>query len=315
VPGFIRRLVVRPRPLYQRLRAANREYARRSGEIWKERFRQDVKRDVQAGMKPGHEIARRLRLPRTAERDAAALAARLGITADARIVTVHVRESGYRAAAQLRQRAWDTLRNARIETYAAAFDALVERGYTVVRLGDPTMTPVSRPGVIDLATAAERSEWLDVWCVQRSEFMIGCDSGPSWLAVLLNVPVLTVNSMHFRDVERLRDRVICKLARERSTGRVLRITEMLMPEYLRNGLDTERYEHLDNTPDDIRDAVLDMIEALRTDEKWSMPQRMFKRRLVEVAAELPHDWSGLQGIAVLGRPRGTLSRPFARKYL
>ena len=315
LPAPVRRFVTRPRPLYDALRRANREYAARSGGLWRQRYRLEAKRDVDAGMKPGRAIQRRLRIPAAAEREAAALAARLGIAADARIVTVHVRESGYRRAAGLRQRDWDTLRNARIGNYLDAFAALAERGYTVVRLGDSTMTPVSMPGVVDLSRLPERGEWLDVWCVQRSEFLIGCDSGPSWLAFLLGVPVLTVNALHFQDIERPRDRFIPKLVRERATGRVLRLMEMLTVEYLREGLDTSKFEHLENTPEDLRDAVLDMIEAIHRDEKLSLAQRQFKQRLVEVAHEIPHEWSGLQGIAVTGRPRGALSRPFARKYL
>ena len=75
------------------------------------------------------------------------------------------------------------------------------------------MTPVQQPGVVDLATSPWRSEWLEVWCVQRSDFLVGCDSGPSWLAFLLDVPILTVNAVHFRDIERRQDRFICKRVR------------------------------------------------------------------------------------------------------
>ena len=314
MPRVVRQLVLRRWRLYRTLREANRQYAARSGSIWKERFRRDVKRDVDAGRRRGREIVRRLRLPPDADRAAAADAALLGIGPDAKVITVHVREAGYRAEAGLRQREWDVLRNARIGTYRAAFAALVERGYTVVRLGDPSMTPVHEPGVIDLARSPRRSEWLEIWCVQRSEFLVGCDSGPSWLAFMLDVPVLTVNAVHFRDIERLRDRFICKRVRDRATGRLLSIAEMLTPDYLRTGLDTARYEHIDNSPKDIRDAVIDMVTVVQWEDKLSPRQRRFKHRLVELAREIPHEWSGLQGIAITGRPRGSLSRPFAAKY-
>ncbi len=82
----------------------------------------------------------RLRLPPRLEQQAAKEAARLGIGPGRPIVTVHARESGYRASAGLRQRQWDEWRNANVASYFKAFRALVERGYTVVRLGDPTMT-------------------------------------------------------------------------------------------------------------------------------------------------------------------------------
>ena len=126
-------------------------------------------------------------------------------------MTVHVREPGYRTTAGLRQRDWDDLRNARIETYHEAFMALVARGYTVVRLGDPTMTPVDDPrrGGPGDVHGPHRSARGVVRAAQP--FLIGCDSGPSWLAFLFGVPVLTVNAVHLRDVLRPCDRMICKL--------------------------------------------------------------------------------------------------------
>jgi putative glycosyltransferase (TIGR04372 family) len=314
VPAFVRRFVVRPRPLYVALRRANSDYAARSAAAWNERVKVETFRRRRDRTRDDA-LPRRFSLPPSTERKAASLAAQVGIDAAARLVTVHVRESGYRATAGLRQREWDELRNARIESYFDAFRALVERGYTVVRLGDPTMTPVSLPGVVDLATAATRSEALEAWCVMRSEFLIGCDSGPSWLAFLLDVPILTVNALHFRDVLHPRDRMICKRVRERATGRLLTLEEMLTPTFLRDGLRTDLYEHIDNTPRDITEAVLDMADVVAGTTKLVAQQRTVNKLLESVGRQLPHDWSGLEGIAITRRPKGALSRRFAKRYL
>jgi putative glycosyltransferase (TIGR04372 family) len=257
----------------------------------------------------------RLALPPEGEREAVARAAELGLGPADRLITVHVRESGYRSAAGLRQRPLDLLRNARVDTYFDAFSALAARGYKVIRLGDPTMTPVAQAGVVDLATSDRRTEWLETWCILRSEFLIGCDSGPSWLAFLLGVPVLTVNALHFRDILRPKDRIICKRARERATGRTLAIADMLTDTYLRRGLDTDVYEHLDNDPSDIADAAIDMIDVAGGREEPSAAQHRFNQRLAALGRELPHDWSGLEGVAFVREPRGTLSRRFAERYL
>jgi putative glycosyltransferase (TIGR04372 family) len=314
VPSFVRRFVVRPRPLYRTLQRANSDHAARSAAVWNERIKVETFRRRRERRRD-EALTRRLSLPPATEEEAAALAARMGIDASARVVTVHVRESGYRATAGLRQREWDELRNARIESYFDAFRALVARGYTVVRLGDPTMTPVSVPGVVDLATATTRSEALEAWCVMRSEFLIGCDSGPSWLAFLLDVPILTINAVHFRDVLHPRDRMICKRVRERATGRVLALDEMLTPTFLRDGLRTDLYEHIDNTPRDITEAALDMADVVSGTTKLVAQQRIVNRLLESVGRQLPHDWSGLQGIAITRRPKGALSRKFAKRYL
>jgi len=227
---------------------------------------------------------------------------------------VHVRESGYRSASGLRQRSWDEVRNAQIETFFPAFSALTERGYTVVRLGDATMTPVQMPGVVDLATSPARTQWLEVWCTMRSEFLVGCDSGPSWLAVLLGIPVLTVNAVHFRDLSRPMDRIICKRARDLASGATLAVSEMLTQEFLSVGFKGDRYEYIDNTRADIRRAVIDMIEVVHGREQRSAWQNRFTRRLREVDRQGLADRSALEGVAIMGRARGTLSQSFAKKY-
>ena len=53
-----------------------------------------------------------------------------------------------------------------------AAKGLRARGYTVVRLGDPSMTPLSHPGVIDLATSPARTNLLEVYCLLRSAFIV-----------------------------------------------------------------------------------------------------------------------------------------------
>ena len=315
LPRRLRRFMLRPRPLVRALKAANSEYASLSSRAWKQQFKQHASVRLRAAEREGIDVPLRLELPAAADAEAVRAAARVGIRPEDRLITVHVRESGYRATAGLRQRPLDLLRNARIETYEQAFRALAARGYTVVRLGDSTMTPVAPvTGVVDLAHSPHRTEWLETWCIKRSQFLIGCDSGPSWLAFLLGVPVLTVNALHFRDMARAQDRMICKLARERATGRALSVADMLTETYVRNGLDTSRYEHVDNDPADIADAAIDMIAVAAGEEQPAAAQLQFVERLLALRREVPHEWTGLQGVAISGEPRGTLSRRFAEKY-
>lgn len=322
LPRAVRQFVLRPGPLARRLRAANAAYASRSSMLWKQTFKQHAGRRLKEAERAGIEMPLRLTLPPERERAAVELASQLGIRLAAplvtplatRLVTLHVRESGYRATAGLRQRSWDVIRNARIETYADACRALVERGYTVVRIGDRTMTPIRQAGVVDLATSPARTEWLELWCIQRSEFLIGCDSGPSWLASLLEVPILTVNAIHLRDLARVRDRVICKLARDTTSGALLSVSAMLTDGYLREGLTTGRYDHLDNSPPDIRQAVVDMIDVVHGREVLSPAQQRFNERLGELGRDGTAGPGALEGIAIRHRPRGTLARSFADRY-
>ena len=315
LPPSVRRFVMRRESLYRWLKTVMRAYSARSEAHWRRLYHDQAHAARQALEDAGRTVPPiQLRLPADVERQVAREAAAFGIDPVAPIVTVHVRESGYRSTAGLRQRNWDEVRNARIETFIDAFRALVKRGYTVVRLGDTTMTPIQVAGVVDLATSPARSQWLDIWCTMRGEFLIGCDSGPSWLAALLGVPVLTVNAVHFRDLSRPADRIICKLARDRETGATLSVSEMLTEEFLSVGFKSDRYEYIDNTPADIRRAVLDMIEVVHGRERRSSWQSRFNRRLHNAHRLGIGGRSALEGVAIMGRPRGTLSRNFAKRY-
>jgi putative glycosyltransferase (TIGR04372 family) len=315
LPRVLRRRLTRRGPLIRLLKSVEAHYASRVQASWHRMYERQVLQRLH-DLKRAHKLPPpiQLRLPSGLEQQAVSVAARLGIAPDTPIVTVHVRESGYRAGGGLSQRPWDNSRNADVCSYFKAFAALIERGYTVVRLGDASMAPVHMPGVVDLATSPARSDALEVWCTLRSAFMVGCDSGPSWLAVLLGVPVLTVNAVHFRDLSRERDRIICKLVRDRALGRTLSVSEMLTEDYLRVGLKSGRFEGIDNTMLDIRDAVLDMVSVAQGCEERSPWQRKFNRRLRDLRRSSALDWSALDGVGVMGRARGTLSKRFAEKH-
>ena len=111
-----------------------------------------------------------------------------GISEDARIVTVHVRTAGYRTSTELVDRNWD------IERLLPAVRELVKRGYTVVRLGDPSMPALPEmEGVIDYALSSEKSDVLDIALVARAVFHIGSSSGMSLVPMVFATPTLFLN--------------------------------------------------------------------------------------------------------------------------
>lgn len=113
----------------------------------------------------------------------------LGWDPDRFLVTLHVRDSGYRGASYS-----DGQRNADIAAYDAAIDLIVAAGGTVVRLGDPAMTRMRpRPHVIDYAHCDVKSDWMDVALAALCRFHIGTASGMSFVPLLFGKPVLFTN--------------------------------------------------------------------------------------------------------------------------
>src|ERR1700730_541823 len=81
------------------------------------------------------------------------------ILPDTRLVALHMREPGFKAGREIHERnpskgRDDSSRNVTFSNYHLAIDYLRERGYTVLRIGDLTMTPIRYPGVVDLATSS-----------------------------------------------------------------------------------------------------------------------------------------------------------------
>src|SRR5262249_38253924 len=117
----------------------------------------------------------------------------LGVPPERWFVTLHVRETGYKPSdIGFRHR------NADLDSYLPAIDALIQRGGFVVRLGSPHMRPATpRNGFIDYAHSSLRSDWMDIFLIAEGLFHIGVESGISHLPVTFGLPSLYANWMRW----------------------------------------------------------------------------------------------------------------------
>ncbi|MEQ1896016.1 MAG: TIGR04372 family glycosyltransferase [Vicinamibacterales bacterium] len=236
----------------------------------------------------------------------------IGIAPDAPMVTVHAREAGFKLGHESHDK-WrpaagedsagfrdDSTRNIDIAGYFDAIDALVARGFTVVRLGDPSMRPVARRGLVDLATSPRRTPLLEVHCLMRSTFLVSGESGPLGVAYLTNTPTLNVNATDPISSYPIRANGLYLLKRvvDRRTGQAVTPAEMLTPAFLIHVRDTTRYEYLDNTPDEIVKGVDEMLELIARGVTPSDGQRRFKALAIEASTcRLPYvqKWGADEG--------------------
>ncbi|MFN0317452.1 MAG: TIGR04372 family glycosyltransferase, partial [Burkholderiales bacterium] len=187
---------------------------------------------------------------------------KLGVPEGAWYVCLHVREPGFWWQ-------WDrhhpSIRNARIETYHQAIGAIVERGGTVIRMGDKSMRPLeAKPGVIDYAHSEHKSERMDVFLAGSCRLFIGVNSGLSLLPPTFGVPCLLTNftpiSIPFPYGK---DRMLPKLFRSKRDGRLLCFDAMF-----KHGVAHSQFaknvpswaEVVDNDPRDIAQAAVEMLE-------------------------------------------------------
>ena len=294
-------------------RALAQRSIKTADDLWRARFR-EAGQQSRVRLRAQKLDGVRVVLPEDLFARARAQAETAGIRLDAPMVTLHVREHGYGRYDEAHSRPIDAWRNAPIATYEDAVRGLAAAGYTVVRVGDASMTRVDWDGMVDLATAAWRTDLLELWCVLRSRFFIASDSGPYFLTRLANLPCLAVNVLQVGYyIARDRDRFICKPARHRASGRTLSVEEMLSDEYLTHGLEPGRYEQVENSAADIAEAVADMAALVEQGEPRSPAQTAYDRRVAELAVHWKKS-SGHAALVVRRNALGTISRRFAGRH-
>lgn len=224
--------------------------------------------------------------------EARARARALGIADDQAIVALHVREAGFKLGREMHNAKAnardDSSRNARIESFQLAIDWLVSRGFTVVRVGDNSMTPFDHPGVVDLTQIAPYDSLLEVHCLLRSRFLIAGEAGPSGASYLTNTPLLTVNATDPISSFPIRRHglFVLKRVRDRQTGRVLGVNDLLTEDYASNLRNTTRYQYQDNSPEELLEAVQEMIDDLDHDRPESVEQAAFRQAVTDACSAL-----------------------------
>lgn len=149
----------------------------------------------------------------------------LGIPEDAWFACLHVREGGfYNDAEASPMRCFDPM------TYLEGIRAITSRGGYVVRMGDPSMTPLPAiPGLVDYAHSPVRSGWVDAYLLAEARFFVGTQSGILDVAQLLQRPLLITNmyTPHFGLPHSSGERGLFQVFRDSITGERLQPTDLL----------------------------------------------------------------------------------------
>jgi putative glycosyltransferase (TIGR04372 family) len=183
----------------------------------------------------------------------------MGVPRDAWFVCLHVRENEIRIT---RNGA-----DADIHTYLMALESITTRGGWVIRMGNPSMSPLpTMSHVIDYANSRFRTDWMDVFLWASCRFFIGTASGPLSVPPTFGVPVLYTNAPALGIAISMSNSIcIPKLYWSERENRILTFAEMfsspsgwtVSSDFSRIGL-----KQLDNTPEEINDAVLEMFTIL-----------------------------------------------------
>ncbi len=188
----------------------------------------------------------------------------IGLAAEEPFVCVHNREAGYHQHITNQY-----YRDSQITSFIPAIQFLLRKNIRVVRIGDPSMTPLpAMPGLIDLPQLKNKPLLTDTWMATRCMFMLCSPSGPLTIPIVFNgPPVLIINLVdHPTYPMNAFDRYILKPIRIRHQGgRLLNFNErMLVMRHHPRDKDFERFglDVIPNSADEILDAVEEMVVDL-----------------------------------------------------
>jgi putative glycosyltransferase (TIGR04372 family) len=199
---------------------------------------------------------------------------KMGIGPKDKFVCLHIRTDHYERIQRGGRAADHTkLRNSDPETYIPAIEYLTKQGYHILRMGAVKGLPELTTGsgrVIEYANE-HRTEFMDIYLSAKCSFMFSTGSGIDLLAYIFGVPTLLVNYAELYRIPSYWDKLIVlpkkiwsiKENRVLEPGKCFDANLTLESgQIAKNGL-----RLVDNSPEEIRDAVIEICEAI--DKDWT----------------------------------------------
>jgi putative glycosyltransferase (TIGR04372 family) len=235
----------------------------------------------------------------------------LGVPKSSWYVCLHVRESGFKGGSSK----FDAYRNADIDTYLPAIKTIVAHGGWVIRMGNPTMSPLPEmEHLIDYAHSDVRSDWMDVFLSAQCRFFIDTSSGLGTISMAFGVPnvrtnYLPWNTMFFSNKDLVLPRLFWSLKEKRR----LSFAEILSSS-VSAGVDQSSYDRLgveilQNTPEEINDIVLEMILRLDGNLTYSASEEQLQERFRSLTGACG-TFVGQKDLMINAR----IGKDFLRKY-
>ncbi len=226
----------------------------------------------------------------------------IGLPTGAPFVTLHVRDNGSKTGSWENAGSSDDFRNADILTYLNAVELITQRGWYVVRVGDPAMKPVPQhPGLIDYAHSSIRSNLLDVYLSSQCRFFIGTSSGPILIPHVFGTPILGTNYAPISGRLHAGNSLLLLKRLRHKSGRYATIAEALGSRisslFLMNEILLAGYVYEDNSCEELASGVSEMLETLDGTICYSPTDELRQATL----NQLYHDLSGYGSLGRLSR--------------
>ncbi len=166
-------------------------------------------------------------------------------------------------SAHFKKEKFETARNSNIYNKISGLKFMTSKGYKAIRLGKNETKKISfdDPNIIDYATSTYRSDFLDVYLVSKSEFMISSNTGANELPVLFRKPRLIVDYYDIPALEfhPLKLMIMPKKFQSLKTGNLVSFEEAFEKKlnyiHINSKVNDLGYEIIDNSELEIKQAT------------------------------------------------------------
>jgi putative glycosyltransferase (TIGR04372 family) len=198
---------------------------------------------------------------------------RMGIPKGALFICLNVRDNAY-LAGHIPEYDWGyhDYRDSKIGSYVLVSEELADRGYYVIRMGAKVKEPIGskHPKVIDYATNGMRTDFLDIYLGAKCFFSISTSTGWDSVPYIFRRPVVYVNMLPLGGgfTFAKSSLFITKQHFLKHENRALSMREIFECGagflYMASDFDSKGITLMDNSPEEIRDVVLEMLERLNS---------------------------------------------------
>ena len=219
---------------------------------------------------------------------------KFGLAKDAKFVCLHVRDTGYlnrHIKHEYMDERWQYHghRDGDIDKYVLAAEELARREYYVFRMGKNVLKPLksSNPKVIDYANSEMSNDFMDIYLSAKCYFFISPGSGMDGVSIIFSRPVAYIGHVPFGNFARKwnnnkKTLVLTKHHINKKNQQELTISEIFSANvalaYTSGEYKLNDVELKENSPEEIRDLVIEMDERLNGHWKETKEDLLLQKR-------------------------------------
>lgn len=165
---------------------------------------------------------------------------------------------------------YTSLRNGAIKAQMYGIDFLIKNGFKAIRIGRESDVKIdSKPGIFDYTSLNLKNDLLEFFIVSRSKFMICTDSGINAFPIIMRIPRLIINFVHFKNIHmndnKLTPIILPKKMIFKRSGELLSYREIFKKKFLDLNIEEEiskEFKLLENSKEEILDSVKEIYNLV-----------------------------------------------------